>query len=108
MPFPKKPGDNMLKLKAPRGRTLAVCAALALAGIGTSANAATTNGFANGGLETAGGGGDQVAAGWLTAPTGNPVQWSADAHTGSHSALLTVPAGFGASTLFQDSQGNLP
>ncbi|HEY9027199.1 MAG TPA: PEP-CTERM sorting domain-containing protein, partial [Burkholderiaceae bacterium] len=39
---------------------------------------------------------------------GNPVQWSGDAHAGSHSALLTVPDGFGASTLFQDSQGKLP
>ena len=98
----------MLNPKAPRARTLAACAALALAGMGTSALAAATNGFANGGLETAATQADQVAAGWLTAPTGNPVQWSSDAHGGSHSALLTVPNGFGASTLFQDSQGNLP
>ena len=98
----------MLNLTAPRARTLAACAALALAGMGASADAATTNGFANGGLETAAADASQVAAGWLTAPTGNPVQWSGDAHTGSHSALLTVPNGFGASTLFQDSQGNLP
>jgi hypothetical protein len=98
----------MPNLKAPRAATLAACAALALAGLGASADAATTNGFANGGLETAAANGGQVAAGWLTAPTGNPAQWSDDAHTGSHSALLTVPSGFGASTLFQDSQGNLP
>ena len=98
----------MLNLKAPRATTLAACAALALAGAGTSADAATTNGFANGGFETAAADAGHVAAGWLTAPTDNPVQWSDDAHTGSHSALLTVPGGFGASTLFQDSQGNLP
>ena len=98
----------MLNLKAPRATTLAACAALALAGMGAAADAATTNGFANGGFETAAADGGQVAAGWLTAPTGNPVQWSANAHAGSHSALLTVPNGFGASTLFQDSQGNLP
>ena len=98
----------MLNLKAPRATTLAACAALALAGMATSADAATTNGLANGGFETAAADAGQVAAAWLTAPTGNPVQWSADARTGSHSALLTVPNGFGASTLFQDSQGNLP
>ena len=98
----------MLNTKAPRARTLAACAALALAGLGTAAHAATTNGFANGGLETAASDSEHVAAAWLTAPTGNPVQWSDDAHAGSHSALLTVPGGFGASTLFQDSQGNLP
>jgi hypothetical protein len=108
MPITKKPGDNMLNPKAPRASTLAACAALALASLGSPADAATTNGLANGGFETAATDGDHVAAGWLTAPTGNPVQWSNDAHTGSHSALLTVPNGFGASTLFQDSQGNLP
>ena len=98
----------MLNLKAPRAAALAACAALALAGMTVPADATTTNGFANGGFEIAPAGGGQVAAGWLTAPTGNPAQWSADAHTGSHSALLTVPGGVGASTLFQDSQGNLP
>ncbi len=98
----------MPNLKAPRAATLAACAALALASMAASAGAATTNGFANGGFETAAAGAGQVAAGWLTAPTGNPAQWSDDHHAGSHSALLTVPGGFGASTLFQDSQGNLP
>ncbi len=98
----------MMNWKAPRARTLAACAALALAGMAASADAATTNGFADGGLEAAPTGAGQVAAGWLTAPTGNPVLWSDDAHSGAHSALLTVPNGFGASTLFQDSQGNLP
>ena len=98
----------MPNLKAPRAATLAAWAALALAGLWASGGAATTNGLANGGFETAAADAGQVAAGWLTAPTGNPAQWSDDAHTGSHSALLTVPDGFGASTLFQDSQGNLP
>ena len=40
----------MLNLKAPRATTLAACAALALGGMAASADAATTNGFANGGL----------------------------------------------------------
>ena len=98
----------MLNLKAPRATTLAACAAIALAGMGGPADAATTNGFANGGFETPAADAGHVAANWLTAPTGNPAQWSADARSGSHSVLLTVPNGFGASTLFQDSQGNLP
>ncbi len=93
----------MLNMKAPRASILAACATLALAGMATSAAAATTNGFANGGFETAPADSSQVASDWLTAPTGNPVQWSTDAHTGDHSALLTVPNGFGASTLFQNS-----
>jgi hypothetical protein len=98
----------MLNPKAARAATLAAGTALALAGMTASVDAATTRGLANGGFETAATDAGQVAAGWLTAPTGNPVQWSDDAHAGSHSALLTVPGGFGASTLFQDSQGNLP
>jgi len=89
----------MLNLKAH-----AALAALLFAG---AAGAATTNGIANGGFETPGG---TPAAGWLTAPTGNPVQLTDDAHTGSNAALLTVPNGFGASVLFQDSvaHGGLP
>jgi len=98
----------MLNLKAPRAWTLAACAGFALSGVAASADAATTNGLANGGFETPAADGDHVAAGWLVAPTGNPALWSNDAHTGAHSALLTVPNGFGASTVFQDSQGNLP
>jgi hypothetical protein len=98
----------MLNPKAARAATLAAGTALALAGMTASVDAATTRGLANGGFETAATDAGQVAAGWLTAPTGNRVQWSDDAHAGSHSALLTVPGGFGASTLFQDSQGNLP
>ncbi len=93
----------MLNIKVPRARTLAACTALALAGLASSAQAATTNGFANGDFETAPADASQVAADWLTAPTGHPAQLSDDAHTGSHSALLTVVGGFGASTLFQNS-----
>jgi hypothetical protein len=81
-------------------RPLKATAAIATLLFAGAASAATSNGFANGGFEVPGG---DVAAGWLTAPTGNPVQLSNDAHSGSHSVLLTVPAGFGASTLFQDS-----
>jgi hypothetical protein len=93
----------MLNLKASQW---AVTATLWLTG---AAGAATTNGIANGGFETAGSGG-AFAAGWLAAPTGNPALLSDVAHTGSHSALLTVPNGFGGSTLFQDSvaHGGLP
>jgi hypothetical protein len=40
----KNPGDDMLNPKAPRAKTLAACAALALGGMGASADAATTNG----------------------------------------------------------------
>ncbi|MGQ3050549.1 MAG: PEP-CTERM sorting domain-containing protein [Roseateles sp.] len=89
----------MLNLK-----TYTALATLLLAG---AAGADTTNGFANGGFETPGG---AVAAGWLTAPTGNPVMPTAHAHSGSAAVLLTVPNGFGASTLFQDSfaHGGLP
>ena len=81
-------------------RTHAAIATLLFAG---AAGAATSNGIANGGFETPAG---SLPAGWLTAPTGNPAALANDAHTGSHSVLLTVPAGFGASTLFQDSAGH--
>ncbi len=73
------------------------------------AGAAQANGFANGSFETAStavnppGGVSYFAAGWLAAPTGNPAMISNVAHTGLHSALLTVPGGFGGSTLFQNS-----
>ena len=82
----------MLNLKAH-----AAIATLLLAG---TAGAATSNGIANGGFETTGG---PVAAGWQTGATGNPAQLSNDAHTGAHAVLLSVPAGFGASSLIQDS-----
>lgn len=93
----------MLNSKAPRAAALALFLTAGLAG-----HAAASNGFANGGFETIGA--DGFAAGWLTAPTGNPVLLSNEAHTGSHAVLLTAPNGFGASTLFQDSvaHGGLP
>ena len=74
-----------------------------------AAGSAQANGFANGSFETASsaanppGGVTYFAAGWLAAPTGNPALLSDVAHTGLHSALLTVPNGFGGSTLFQNS-----
>ena len=85
-------------------------ASLLLAGLAGAAAADTSNGLANGGFETPAGDPSFFAAGWLAAPTGNPALLSSDAHSGAHSALLTVPAGFGASTLFQDSvaHGGLP
>jgi PEP-CTERM motif len=97
-------------------KSISIVAAAALALCAGAAQAATTNGFANGGFENpvnAGnppGGAAFFAAGWLAAPTGNPAMLSNDAHTGLHSALLTVPSGFGGSTLFQNSvdHGGLP
>jgi len=86
-----------LRLKA---TTLMLIAAGCFAG---NAAADTTNAFANGGFETPSADGSSFAAGWLAAPTGNPALLSNLAHTGQHSALLTVPNGFGGSTLFQDS-----
>ncbi len=83
-------------------RTCAAMAALAVAG---TAGAATTNAFANGGFETAGGAG-QLAAGWLTAATSSPASLSNDAHSGSHSLLLSAPNGFDASIALQDSVGH--
>lgn len=87
----------MLNLK-----TCVAIAALTLAG---AAGAATTNGFANGGFEAAGGSG-QLAAGWLTAATSSPASLSGDAHTGSHSLLLSAPNGFDASIAIQDAAGH--
>jgi hypothetical protein len=91
-------------------KSLSILAAAALAIGAGAAQAVTVNGFANGGFEAAPtgappppGGSGFFAASWLFAPTGNPVGWSTDAHTGSRSALLTVPGGFGGSTLFQNS-----
>ena len=70
----------------------------------TTATTATSNGIANGSFESPGNADAlSFAAGWLAAPTGNPAQLSNEAHSGAHAALLTVPNGFGASTLFQDS-----
>ena len=99
-------------------KTIAVsfAATLALGFVAAAANAATTNGLANGGFELAPsaanppGGAAFFADGWLAAPAGNPALWSSVAHTGLHSALLTVPGRFGGSTLFQNSidHGGLP
>jgi hypothetical protein len=92
-------------------QSLSIVAAVALALSAGAAQAATENGFANSGFEVGPtgstpppGGSGFFAANWLFAPTGNPVLLSSDqAYTGSQSALLTVPNGFGGSTLFQNS-----
>jgi hypothetical protein len=83
--------------------TLAAAAAFALCG--GAAQAATTNGFANGGFETAGA--TTAAASWLAAAGG--YSRSADAHSGSFSAQLSSAA-FGAAVMLQNSveQGGLP
>lgn len=90
--------------------SLPIQCALVMGAWASAASAATTNGLANGGFESGPTNGAEFAAGWLAAPTGNPALWSNVAHSGSHSALLTVPNGFGGSTLFQDSvaHGGLP
>ena len=100
------------KLFAPRfGAALAMCLAAG------ASQALTVNGFANGGFENTTpisplppGGVTSFAANWLSAPTGFPVTLSNDAHSGLHSALLSVPTGFGGSTLFQNAidHGGLP
>lgn len=90
-------------------KSLSIVAAATLALCGLAAQAATTNGFANGGFELPNsavnppGGVTFFSSNWLAAPTGNPAMLSNVAHTGQHSALLTVPLGFGGSTLFQNS-----
>lgn len=91
----------MLNLKTFTALTAAITAAL----LASAAGAATTNGFANGGFEAAGGGG-QIAAGWLTAATSSPASLSADAHSGSFALLLSAPNGFDASIALQDSVGH--
>jgi hypothetical protein len=97
-------------------KSLSFVAAAALALCAGVAQAATQNGIANGGFENATpidplppGGVSSFAASWLSSPTGNPVMLSTDARTGSYAALLTVPNGFGGSTMFQNSidQGGL-
>jgi hypothetical protein len=84
---------------------LKTSAALAAALLAGAAGAATTNGFANGGFEAAGGVG-QIAAGWLTAATTSPAGLSSDAHSGSFALLLSAPNGFDASIALQDSLGH--
>lgn len=84
---------------------LKTCVALAALTLAGAAGAATTNGFANGGFEDPGSG-PFIAAGWLTAATNSPASLSSDAHSGSHSLLLSVPNGFDASIALQDSVGH--
>ena len=90
---------------------------VALAALALFAGAAQAAGLSNGGFEDAPsaanppGGAAFFAQGWLAAPTGNPAtRSSAEAHSGSFSGLLTVPGGFGGSTMFQNSidHGGLP
>jgi hypothetical protein len=82
--------------------SFAAAAALTLCG---AAQAATTNGFANGGFETVGA--TTPALSWLQAANG--YTRSAEAHTGSFSAQLSSAA-FGAAVMLQNSieQGGLP
>lgn len=75
-------------------------AALLAATLAGTAGATTTNGFANGGFEAPGSGG-QIAAGWLTAATSSPATLSSDAHSGSFALLLSAPNGFDASIALQ-------
>ena len=86
-----------------KSTSIAAAAVLALcAGV---AQAATTNGFANGGFETAGT--TTPAASWLQAANG--YSRSTDAHTGAFAAQLSSAA-FGAAVFLQNSveQGGLP
>lgn len=89
-------------------KSLSLVAAAALALCAGAAQAATTNGFSNGGFED-GPGATTAAKNWLAG--GNTAYTlSSDAHTGKYSASLAVPNGFGASVIFQNSveQGGLP
>ena len=92
----------MLNLKKTIALSLAAAAAV---GFAIGAQAQTTNGFANGGFETAGV--TTAAASWLQAAGG--YTRSTDAHTGSFSAQLMSPA-FNAAVMLQNSveQGGLP
>ena len=86
-------------------KSLSIAAAAALALCAGAAQAATANGFANGGFETAGV--TTPAASWLTAASGYSL--STDARTGSFAAQLASPA-FSAAVMLQNSieQGGLP
>ena len=85
-------------------KSLSTLAAATLVLCASAAQAATTNGFANGGFETVGT--TTAAASWLAGASG--YTRSADAHTGSFSALLASPA-FNAAVMLQNSkeQGGL-
>jgi hypothetical protein len=86
-------------------KTIAIFAAV----MTLTAGHVQANGFANGSFETAAsavnppGGATFFAAGWLAAPTGNPAMRVAGGYNSAFAALLTVPTGFGGSTLFQNS-----
>ena len=85
-------------------KSLSIAAAAAMALCAGVAQAATTNGFANGGFETAGT--TTPAASWLGAAAGYTL--SSDAHSGSYAAQLMSPA-FNAAIMLQNSvdQGGL-
>lgn len=92
--------SRLLSVTAATIFSIALCASVALA----------ANGFGNGGFEDATpvspppvGGTTSFAACWLSAPTGFPVTLSTNARTGQYAALLSVPTGFGGSTMFQNS-----
>lgn len=86
-------------------KSLSIVAAAALALCAGAVQAQTTNGFANGGFETAGV--TTPAASWLQAANGYSL--STDAYSGSFSAQL-ASAAFGAAVMLQNSieQGGLP
>jgi hypothetical protein len=86
-------------------KSISLIAAAAIVLCTGAAQAATTNGFANGGFETAGI--TTPAASWLQAANG--YTRSTDAHSGSFSAQL-ASAAFGAAVILQNSieQGGLP
>jgi len=85
-------------------KSFAIVAAAVLALCAGAAQAATQNGFANGGFETVGV--TTPAASWLQAAGGYSL--STDAYTGSFSAQLASPA-FNAAVMLQNSveQGGL-
>ncbi|MDP3820011.1 MAG: PEP-CTERM sorting domain-containing protein [Burkholderiales bacterium] len=86
-------------------KSLSIVAAAALVLCAGAVQAQTTNGFANGGFETAGT--TTAAASWLQAASGYTL--STDAHSGSFSAQL-ASAAFNAAVMLQNSieQGGLP
>lgn len=86
-------------------KSLSIVAAAAMALCAGAAQAATQNGFANGGFEIVGA--TTPAASWLQAASGYSL--STDARTGTYSAQLMSPA-FNAAVMLQNSieQGSLP
>ncbi len=92
-------------------KKLLSASAVALLALALGAAAAlAANGFGNGDFENPtpispppAGGVTSFAACWLSAPTGFPVTLSTNAHSGQYAALLSVPTGFGGSTMFQNS-----